>query len=791
MKNISKYLGAGLLLFTAACSQTQEGDQYTPNKDDAKAIHFIQSSIQKEFPQDAVQGVINVEIARPGNKGAYKVYLATKDDDYELFSVPAEATIPDGSHSVTVPVEVDLSNFVMGSNYKTTLYISSREARPGDNAAQVAQYSDKVTLSATYELEWETLYRTTGEGEEIPQLATYHYNGYYSGRDSGLEVEKAVGANIFRLKDWASGVTFKFVLHDDNTCTVPAQSIGYYNSNYNEYVYVADMAVYTGNDSAYASYPCTFDGESTFSFYLIYYVSSGYFAQGTEKLIFDTDIDTTPVVEIAFEGIETTSTGFKAPKLHFSPNEYTKYYKAAVVAGDITADAERQQEVRRQLIDDKLEAVTPVVTLLADDASVWNVPSGNYTAVALAYDSIENPCKLYTQRFTNDPNDEYAPRSLEFEFYAPENNLNYSPYNTLIWQMQTANVAAMKYLCVKTAVADYLCEALGMTLEEVTASRGYDVPEEMIAQLNSPEGRGTSFSPLDEGSTYTLALLMYNSFGDTAFVSKSASTFGYFAKDFDRTKTLEDFIGAFGVTATVDVDSQSSEKTFRMDIARINDRDVLISGMTDMRLRTPAERLLRQGAAHADRRTPVRGDVQRRLCDARLLERTVDLLGRRRNGRRLHRRHALLGFKPLLTRRGQQLHVPALQHAAGVEFELPAPVRRFENLLVPQDEAPPAGVRTDRGPRRGIADRKHRDRRTALHDLPDGRTRRRSGESLRKHGSESPGRRQASAHGPRAPHPLIRSPHNRKPDFRFGRKSGFFIKSQKTASRRDSLARIY
>ena len=63
MKNISKYLGAGLLLFTAACSQTQEGDQYTPNKDDAKAIHFIQSSIQKEFPQDAVQGVINVEIA--------------------------------------------------------------------------------------------------------------------------------------------------------------------------------------------------------------------------------------------------------------------------------------------------------------------------------------------------------------------------------------------------------------------------------------------------------------------------------------------------------------------------------------------------------------------------------------------------------------------------------------------------------------------------------------------------------------------------------------------------------
>lgn len=47
-----------------------------------------------------------------------------------------------------------------------------------------------MTLSATYELEWETLYRTTGEGEEIPQLATYHYNGYYSGRDSAWRSRK-------------------------------------------------------------------------------------------------------------------------------------------------------------------------------------------------------------------------------------------------------------------------------------------------------------------------------------------------------------------------------------------------------------------------------------------------------------------------------------------------------------------------------------------------------------------------------------------------------------------------
>ena len=190
------------------------------------------------------------------------------------------------------------------------------------------------------------------DGGQVQQLATYHYSLYYTGRDSGLEVEKAVGANIFRLKDWASGVAFKFILHDDNTCTVPGQSIGYFNSNYNEYVYVADMAEYTGNESAYASYPCTFDGKDTFSFYLIYYVSSGYFSQGTEKLVFESEPDTTPIVDIEFQGIETTATGFRAPKLYFSPNSYTKFYKASVVEGDITADTQRQDEIRQQLIDE-------------------------------------------------------------------------------------------------------------------------------------------------------------------------------------------------------------------------------------------------------------------------------------------------------------------------------------------------------------------------------------------------------------------------------------------------------
>lgn len=144
MKNISKYLSVVLLLLGAACSKTQEGPQYNPNKDDAKEIHFIQSSIEKEFAQDAEQGVIDVQVARTGNKGSYTVYLSQKGNDAALFTIQPEVTFPDGAFSVTVPVTVNLTDFKMGSNYKTTLVISEREEGTGENGAQISQYSDKV-----------------------------------------------------------------------------------------------------------------------------------------------------------------------------------------------------------------------------------------------------------------------------------------------------------------------------------------------------------------------------------------------------------------------------------------------------------------------------------------------------------------------------------------------------------------------------------------------------------------------------------------------------------------------
>ncbi len=582
---IISYLAASLLL-AVSCDKEQKGTIFSPEADDAKEIHFLQSSLTKEFPQGTESGTIEIELARPSDKGELSVELKVDGDDADAFSVQETVTIPDGSYSAKVPVTVELGSLLAGSSLNASILIYDRQEETS-GGAYITGFSDKIAVSVSFALEWETYYRTDESGLQVPQTATYRYNAFYTGRSSGLEVEKAVGANIFRLNDWASGVSFKFIVNDDNSCTVPAQSIGYYNSNYNEYVKVADMAVYTGNKSAYSSYPCTYDGESTFSFYLIYYVSAGYFAQGTETLTFDGATDTTPVVEISFDGIETTETGFKAPKVSFYKNDYTKFYKATIVSGDITGDASRQNEIKKMLADDIKPGSAPVLTLYDDSSEMWNVGAGNCTAVALAYDLESNASTLYMQRFTCDPDGIYTPRVNVFEWKRDDSNIMYSPYTTLFWEMQATNAVALKYLCMRTDYLEYLEKNLKQSAEELVWERGNSVNDEYVQKLVSEDGFSTAFNTLQQGTAYTLCACIVNEFGDTTVVKKTASTKGYSSADFDSSKTLEDFIGAFKATATVTKSSTSSAESFRVDIYSLGGNDVLISGLSNTSDFTP------------------------------------------------------------------------------------------------------------------------------------------------------------------------------------------------------------
>ncbi len=587
-----------LLLLAAGCDKEQKGTVFSPSADDSKEIHFIQSSLTKEFAQGTESGTIEIAVARPGCEGELSVELKMMGDDAESFTVPGTVTIPDGGYSVTVPVEVNLENLLVGSSLNAEILIYDRQEET-DGGAYITGFSDKVTISVSYTLEWETYYRTDESGEKLPQTATYRYNAFYTGRDSGLEVEKAVGTNIFRVNDWASGVSFKFILNDDNSCTVPAQSIGYYNSNYNEYVKVSDMAVYTGNDAAYSSYPCTFDGKDTFSFYLIYYVSAGYFAQGNETLTFDGEEDRTPVVEISFDGIETSETGFKAPRISFYKNDFTKFYKATVVSGDLTTDSAAQEEVKRILSEDGRPGSAPVLTLYEDSSELWNVGTGNCTAVALAYDENSDASVLYMRRFTCDPDGQYTPRVNVFEWKRDESNAMYSPYTTLFWEMQADNAVSLKYICMRTDYLEYIEKYQKQSVEELVWEKGNEVNEEYVGKLVSEEGFSTAFNTLKQGLSYTLCACIVNEFGDTTVVKKTASTKGYSPADFDRSKTADDFIGAFRASAAVANSSSSSEASFRVDIYSLGGDDLTISGLSNMNDFTPEVRAYFDSESHA------------------------------------------------------------------------------------------------------------------------------------------------------------------------------------------------
>lgn len=412
-----------------SCSKTQEGVLYNPSAEDAREIHFIQESLLKEFPQDAASGTIQLDIARPGGASKCSVVLGIRGKDAEAFSLPEEEVVfPYGVTSVTVPVTVDLSSLLLGAQMSAEVYIDERSHSTSDRSVWDTHFTDKVVLNVSYMIEWEELYRETEDGGRVRQTGLYTYNGFYKGRDGGLELDKAKGADIYRINDWASGVGFKFIVNEDGSCTVPAQSIGYFHSTYNQYVQVADYAEYYGDKSYYNSYPCSFDGKNTYTFNVIYFVKEGIFARGPETFVLDNSDKVLPEIYINYDGVGKTENGFSYPKLSFQMNEGTRYYLATIVKGDATADESRLESIRNSMISGKEPDTYPVNTFYGDNDDVWNITKGCYTAVALAYDLDDNPAeKLETLRFTFDPNDEFGAEIVDLQWFIDESSETYSP----------------------------------------------------------------------------------------------------------------------------------------------------------------------------------------------------------------------------------------------------------------------------------------------------------------------------------------------------------------------------
>lgn len=569
---INILLAASAALASLSCSQEQLGVIVSPNGDDNREIHFIQTSLSKEFPRGTKEGVVPVTLARHGNKGTYRVVLQKSGKDAALFTLKDTVVIPDGYYSVDVPVRVNMNGVVLGSTAAVSLAIVGRDGELGDDSAYIGQYSDFLQVSASFALEWEPYMRTTEKGEKVQQTAYYHYGDVlYSGVQPDIAVEIAKDTdNIFRLSDWSSGVYFMFKVDwTKKTVVVPGQSTGYYLDSAGEYIYVADIAQYLGNDSAYSSYPCTWDGDRTFTLNLIYYGSNGYYGIGTEKIVFAGDHDTDPAVEVTYNG---------AGEFEFEYNSYAVSCRAVTVEGDITGDAAKIQEIYKAICLGTAENVRT----FTDTKQSWTSSVPSNTLVAVPFDAKGVPGEAVALRFTYDKDGSLLPQIVELKLEPSDSD----PYTTISWILKTSGVSKLKYLMMaKDAFVGYEAHYGWDYLFSSRLAQTLDA--ENVAKAGSAEGMHLYYSGVTEGEEYRMALEIYNEYGDRDTLTVDVRMKSH--ADSYEPKTVDDFVGAYLMSASVsDSDGNTADEVFRVDIIKTGENTVSVKGLSNYSQSSPS-----------------------------------------------------------------------------------------------------------------------------------------------------------------------------------------------------------
>lgn len=561
MKRNLLYFILPFLAGLVSCNQDLLGVMAEPVAEDSMEIHFIQESLVKEFTQETSEGEFTVVLARNGNVGTYRVALKMSGKDAGLFSFDEMVVIPDGEYSVEIPVKVDMTGVVLGASIKASLYIIGRDVELGEDASYISQYSDFIDLSASFMLEWEPLMRTTEDGVEVQQTATFLYTQFYTGSQSGMLVEKAKGTdNIFRLLDWAAGTTFLFKRNSDGTVVVPGQSIGYLYDGTNEYVQVSDIAQYLGDETYYNSYPCWFDGKQTYTLNLIYYVSDGIFAFGEEKIIFASDDDDNPVVEAEYAG---------DGKFLFEFNENTSYCKAVVLEGDITSDQDKIDDIYKSICLGTYEGVTT----FSSNEQAWAPSTPSNTLLVVPFDKAGIPGNSLVIRFTYDPEGKYAVKvnACKIEPYEKD------AYTTLTWTLSLTNAASVRFILMEKDVLDYYEENYPM--DQILGIGSVLGPEE-IKTANEGE-LVLYYQNLKEGATYRIIAEIANKFGDVILFSDYTVMQSHASQY--KECTIDDFIGSYIVNADVTTSENTEPVTesFRVDIIKTSAQTVSIKGLSN------------------------------------------------------------------------------------------------------------------------------------------------------------------------------------------------------------------
>lgn len=553
-------MASASLLVASSCDKDNLRETATPAPEDGKEIHFLNTTLAKEFPRNADDTHIDVVLARNDNSGERTVVLQLSGPNASIFSLKDTVVIADGAYSATVRVDVNMKTVVAGASASASLYIVARDVYLGDETTYITQFSDKLTMTVSEKLEWEPLMRRTSSGEEIQQTATYHYAQFYEGSDSGLKMEKAKGVDgIFRVLDWAGGVPLIFKRNPDNRCVVPSQKIGYEN------VMIADLAVYLSDDSFYDSYPCTFDGDVTYTFNVIYYTSEGFYGYGEETLVLDKEEDTTPAVAIseAEDG-----------SVNMVPNKYCHHYVVGAAAGDITLDAKAQEKII-SAIPSGSAGYVDLQTMTGENVFSADFKEGVSTVFVLAYasDGSHAP-KLDMFKIVNDPGGKHAPSASMT--MAPSEN---EPYDTFEWNIKTTNALTIKYFIYSKDFLDYLIDNGYYTEEYVMDNFAATLSAEYTAQANSEEGLRLFLYNRDEGKSYKMIVAVTNDYGQTIYERVVARTRSH-ADEFDVTRTIDDFTGVFICNATSYPSSSGDPKatSFRVDVIREAGNKLVLTG---------------------------------------------------------------------------------------------------------------------------------------------------------------------------------------------------------------------
>lgn len=258
MKKIIESLFAlGMLFATVGCDQDQIVAKFDTSGEDAGTAYFVKNAVSENFEASATgTQTINLDLFRQDAAGELTVGLTAEMDEAaaKFFRIPESVTFADGDYRVIVPVSVlDVEKFDKGVTYAVSISVNNAGTENESSASIGSKYAS-VTLSASLTLNWVPCYVLKDFSK---LLSTDLTDADYVVGPDGKPMLQGGGVNIL------------FTINADKTISLTSQYVGEDYSDGTK-VLVSDLpSTGVGTDV------CTWDGDRTFTFPLVYLLEDG------------------------------------------------------------------------------------------------------------------------------------------------------------------------------------------------------------------------------------------------------------------------------------------------------------------------------------------------------------------------------------------------------------------------------------------------------------------------------------------------------------------------------------